>query len=204
MKVAKMKKDQHRKIRFNSIVRFLSILTFGIIGLILIPLVLEEISMISHSFIDKELNRMGLDEDIPDFPSYRIRSFKHSWSRSRYDYTLKLNSPISTTAITKIDSLCQTYEGHLRWHFDEKKGQYTMFLWDITKDYNDFLMITPGENVVKFVYEPMSRLQTKKNEDLFHGPIYGKESFLEHQHNNNNTGLPLSKDHKNYRELSLD
>lgn len=79
-----------------------------------------------------------------------------------------------------------------------------MFLWDIAKDYNDFLMITPGENVVKFVYEPMSRLQTKKNEDLFHGPIYGKESFLERQHNNNNTGIPLSKDHKNYREQSLD
>ena len=83
--------------------------------------------------------------------------------------------------IEKIDSLCNTYEGHLRWHYDEEKGEYMMFLWDIAKDYNDFLIITPGKNKVKFVYQPFSRRQTKENDDLFFGPVYGEQLFYERQ-----------------------
>lgn len=137
--------------------------------------------MISHSFIDDELNRMGLYEDLPSFPDYKIRGYWHSSRRSRYDYTLKLSHSISSNSIAKIDSLCCTFEGHLRWHYDEEKGQYTMFLWDIANDDNDFLIITPGDKKVKFVYEPSSRLFTKKNYDLFHGPIYGEAFFYERQ-----------------------
>lgn len=156
-----------------------------IIGLFVLLFAWEEVSMISPSFIDQELNRMGLYEDIPDFPSYRIKGFWHSWSRSRYDYTLKLNNPISPAMIERIDSLCNTYEGHQRWHFDKDKGQYMMFLWDIAKDYNDFLIITPGKNKVKFVFQPFSRIQTKENNDLFFGPIYGEKLFYERQQENN-------------------
>lgn len=135
--------------------------------------------MISHSFVDSALNDMGLYEDIPDFPSYKIRGFKHSFSRSRYDYTLKLSSQINPAAIERIDSLCKTYEGHLRWHFEKESGLYTLFLWDVGKDYNTFLMITPGRDKVKFVYEPFSRLKTKDSDDLFYGPIYGEARFKE-------------------------
>ena len=156
-----------------------------IIGLFVLLFAWEEVSMISPSFIDQELNRMGLYEDIPDFPSYRIRGFWHSWSRSRYDYTLNLNNPISPAMIERIDSLCNTYEGHQRWHFDTDKGQYMMSLWDIAKDYNDFLIITPGKNKVKFVFQPFSRIQTKENNDLFFGPIYGEKLFYERQQENN-------------------
>ena len=144
--------------------------------------------MISPSFIGQELNRMGLYEDFPDFPSYRIRGFWHSWSRSRYDYTLKLNSPISSTVIEKIDSLCNTYEGHQRWHYDEEKMQYMMFFWDIAKDYSDFLIITPGANKVKFVFQPASRMQTKGSDDLCWGPIYGEKLFYERQQGHNDGG----------------
>ena len=164
-------------------IRFFAISTCGILGLIILLFLVDEISMISHSFIDDELNRMGLYEDLPDFPNYKIRGYRHSLSRSRYDYTLKLDHPMSSTSIAKIDSLCHTYKGHLRWHYDEEKGLYTMFLWDIVKDYNDFLIITPGDNRVKFVYEPMSRLKTKKNDDLFSGPVYGEARFYELQQN---------------------
>lgn len=168
-------------------VRFIAISICSIIGLIILLFVFEEVSMISHSFIDQELNRMGLYEDLPDFPSYRICGFRHRWSRGRYDYRLKLSSPIGSAAIAKIDSLCKTYEGHLRWHYDEDKGQYTLFLWDIAKDYNDYLMIRPGENKIKFVYEPFTRYPTKENDDLFTGPIYGEARFYELQQEQKNT-----------------
>ncbi len=164
-------------------VRFFAISIFGILGLIVLLFLVLEISMISHSFIDDELNLMGLYEDLPDFPDYKIRGYRHRLSRSRYDYSLKLSHPISSPSIAKIDSLCNTYEGHLRWHYDKEKGQYTMFLWDIAKEYNDFLIITPGDKKVKFVYEPMSRLETKENDDLFYGPVYGEALFYEHQQN---------------------
>jgi len=141
------------------IVRFIMIFMGIIIGLFVLLFAWEEVSMISPSFIDQELNRMGLYEDIPDFPSYRIRGFWHSWSRSRYDYTLKLNNPISPAMIERIDSLCNTYEGHQRWHFDTDKGQYMMFLWDIAKDYNDFLIITPGKNNLFFNHFHVFRLK---------------------------------------------
>ena len=150
-----------------------------VIGLIGFIYVEHEVSMISHSLVDNHLNRMGLYEDIPNFPSNKIRGYKHSRKRSRYDYTLKLNNPIGSDAIAKIDSLCKTYEGQLRWHYDEEKGLYTLFLWDIAKDYNTFLMIVPGESKVKFVYEPATRRKTEKNEDLFYGPVYGEALFNE-------------------------
>ena len=136
--------------------------------------------MISHSFIDGELERMGLYEDLPDFPEYKICGYRHKWKKSRYDYTLKLNPHISQASISKIDSLCRTYEGHLRWHYDDEKGQYTLFLWDIAKDYNVYLMIMPGKKTAKFVYNPMSRLPwTEESDDLFRGPIYGESLFYE-------------------------
>ncbi len=163
------------------IVRFIIKIVGIIIGLFVLLLAWEEVSMIDPSFVDQELDRMGLYEDLPDFPSYRLSGFWHSLSRSRYDYTLKLNCPISSTLIERIDSLCNTYEGHLRWHYDMENRQYMMFLWDCAKDYDDFLIITPGKNKVKFVFQPFSRMQTKENDDLFHGPIYGEELFYERQ-----------------------
>ena len=158
--------------KLKIIVRFFTIAICGILGLIVLLLVKQEVSMISHSFIEEEFNRMGLYEDLPDFPKYKISRFWHSWSRSRYDYTLTLSSPICSTSIMKIDSLCNTYEGQKRWHHDEDKGLYTIFLWDIAKDYNDFLLIIPGNRKVKFVFEPYSRIKTKDSDDLFYGPIF--------------------------------
>lgn len=165
----------------NRTLRFIGMTICGILGLLILFIVVSEISMISHSFIDDEFNRMRLYEDLPSFPDYKIRGYRHRLGRSRYDYTLKLSHPISSNSIAKIDSLCNTYEGHLRWHYDEEKGQYTMFLWDIAEDFNDFLIITPGDKKVKFVYEPSSRLFTKKSYDLFYGPIYGEALFYERQ-----------------------
>ena len=136
--------------------------------------------MISHSLIDEELERMGLYEDLHDFPDYKICGYRHKWKKSRYDYTLKLNLQISQTSIAKIDSLCHTYEGHLRWHYDREKGQYTLFLWDIAKDYDVYLMIIPGKKTVKFVYNPRSRIPwIEESDDLFRGPIYGESLFYE-------------------------
>ena len=168
----------------KKLIRFCTIMACSIIGLILLLIIWGEVSMISHSFIETELEKMGLYEDLPDFPEYKISGFRHKWIKSRYDYKLKLKRPMSLESIAKIDSLCRTYEGHLRWHYDD--NLYTLFLWDIAEDYNDFLMIVPGKKTVMFVYEPMSRLKFKENEDLFHGPIYGEEIFHEHLMNSPN------------------
>lgn len=156
-----------------------------ILGLIFLLIVWMKASMISPSFVDQELHNMGLYDDFPDFPSYRIRGYRHSIRRSRYDYTLKLDCSISPTVIRKIDSLCKTYEGHLRWQHDEENGRYILFLWDIANDYSDFLIVTPEENKAKFVFHPFSRIPTKENDDLFWGPIYGEECFYERQKEQN-------------------
>ena len=162
------------KTKWKKVIRFIAISVCGIIGLFVTPFVMSDVSMSRGSFIDEELSRMGLYADLPGFPSYKIRGFRHKWRRSRYDYTLKLSRPLSSTEILKIESLCSTSNGLLGWHHNEENKQYTLFLWDIARDYNVFLMIKPGENTAKFVYEPYERylrLWYKENEDLFHGPV---------------------------------
>lgn len=148
------------------------------LGLILCYNVVNDIWMARHFFVEKELHRMGLYYDFPDFPSYRISGFKHRWRRIRYDYTLKLDNPLSEAAIARIDSLSNSPDGWYRWYHDEKGGRYILFLWDVAGEDNDFLIIRPEKTKkLKFVYEPphprMTIFKAKHNDDLFYGPVPG-------------------------------
>ena len=149
------------------------------LGLILCYNVVNDIWMTRHSFVEKELHRMGLYYDFPDFPSYRISWFRHRYRRySRYDYTLKLDNPLSEAGIARIDSLSNSPDGWYRWYHDEKGGRYILFLWDVAGEDNDFLIIRPEKTKkLKFVYEPphprMTIFKAKHNDDLFYGPVPG-------------------------------
>lgn len=154
----------------RKILRFIVISVCCIIGLMILLTFIHEISMIDKSFVHQELERMGLYEDLPDFPDFKIRGFRHRWKKSRYDYALRLSHPISPECITKIDSLSHVKNVSIAgWHFEDEKGQYIMFFWDVAGECNDFLMITPGEITVKFVFEAPSR-SPERSDDLFYGP----------------------------------